>query len=107
MHYALCIFPNTFIEERMMRQTDLMLRDFREWLDVYSLYFCGDLFSLTTPWSGPRFSNDEIINEYLALNPQHESRRNILSQWLTRRNPSRQLYLARAMDRLAGTLVAH
>lgn len=90
-----------------MRQTDLMLRDFREWLDVYSLYFCGDRFSESTPWTAPRFSNDEIISEYLTLNPQHEPRREALVQWLIRRNPSRQLYLARAMDRLAGTLVAH
>lgn len=90
-----------------MISTDLMLRDFREWLDVYSLYFCGDRHALSTPWSAPRFSNDEIITEYLALNPQHEKQRGMLSQWLTRRNPSRQLYLARAMDRLAGELVSH
>ena len=89
-----------------MEQSDVILRDFREWLDVYRLYFCGDRHSRATPWSEPRFSNDEIISEYLALNPQHENQRVMLSRWLTRRNPSRQLYLARAMDRFAGELLA-
>jgi hypothetical protein len=90
-----------------MDETNLMFRDFREWLDVYQLYFCGDRTSRNTPWSGPRFSNDEIISEYLTLNPQHENRRVLLTRWLTRHNPSRQLYLARAMDRLAGELIAN
>lgn len=91
----------------MQCNTDILLRDFREWLDVYQLYFCGDRHSEATPWTAPRFSNDEIVNEYLALNPQHAECRVALTNWLLRRNPSRQLYLARAMDRLAGTLVAH
>ncbi len=41
----------------MMSSTDILLRDFREWLDVYQLYFCGDRHSDATPWSAPRFSN--------------------------------------------------
>jgi hypothetical protein len=96
-----------FYGAAMIHNTDVMFRDFREWLDVYQLYFCGERGARNTPWSGPRFSNDEIVNEYLALNPQHEAHRTQLSRWLMRRNPSRQLYLARAMNRFAGELMAN